>query len=428
MKWLVLLLAFTWYSSAQTLTQTFVDRCTGEIKIVQVALQGTTAVAFYNKTATFTAQDYYNGKLRAWMDEVYEWWSALSPCSTGQAVQNTTQNVVNNVAANIPVAPPTPPDVTPPPVQSSPPAATNSDPPAASTQASSAEAGSGAESEAPAETSSEPAAEQSQEETEPEQTESESTEDSSEESKEEKKEEKKENKKTKVNPIMVASNLAAQAGLDGSIRTYFNASVSQSSLTGTDSYSLTSIIGSSLKEFTLMGSKSHIFFNYDREVPVIIGGEQWGHYYDRGSIMMVQSVSAGIAYNFGTKTITAGISNVYLGQKENKFKGFAGGYAITLIQVFAKDLFMTMPSLVAFGTKPFAFDRVTVSPMLAFASVPVMISKEVMFNPDVIYVVGSNFDFNLTKTFYANIGGNVSGSTAMTPLTYSITIGSKFKF
>ena len=227
---------------------------------------------------------------------------------------------------------------------------------------------------------------------------------------------------------MVASNVAAQAGLDGSVRSYFNASVSQSSLTGTDSYSLSSIIGSTLKEFTLNGSKSHIFFNYDRKVPVIIDGLEWGHYYDRGSIMMVQSVSTGIAYNFGTKTVTFGISNVYLGQKENKFKGFAGGYAFTFIQVFAENMYMAMPSLVAFGTKPFVLDRVTISPMLAFASVPVMISKEVMFNPDVIYVVGSNFDFNLTKTFYANIGGNVSGSTAMTPLTYSITIGSKFKF
>ena len=403
MRWIVLL--FFWCSSAQTLTQTFVDRCTGEVKIVQVSIQGSTVVAFYNKTATFTAQDYYNGKLRAWMDDVYSWWSALSPCSTGQAVQNTTQNVVNNVAANVPVVPPAPPPVAAPPPAEAPPPPADTPPPAEAP---------------PAETSSEPEAVEA----EPEQTESESTEET--EKKEEKKEEQK--KRGKVNPIMVASNLAAQAGLDGSIRTYFNASVSQSSLTGTDSYSLSSIIGSTMKEFTLMGSKSHIFFNYDREVPVVIGGLEWGHYYDRGSIMMVQSVSTGLSYNFGVNTITFGISNVYLGQKENAFKGFAGGYAITFIQVLSKDVIMFMPSLVAFGTKPFIFDRVTVSPMLAFASVPIMVSCNVEFSPDVIYVVGSNFDFNLTKTFYANIGGNVSGSTAMTPMTYSITIGSKFKF
>ena len=52
--------------------------------------------------------------------------------------------------------------------------------------------------------------------------------------------------------------------------------------------------------------------------------------------MMVQSVSSGIAYNFGTKTITFGISNVYLGQKENRFKGFAGGYALTLFKYLIK--------------------------------------------------------------------------------------------
>lgn len=132
MRWIVLL--FFWCSSAQTLTQTFVDRCTGEVKVVQVSIQGSTVVAFYNKTATFTAQDYYNGNLRSWMDDVYAWWSALSPCSTGQAVQNTTQNVVNNVAANVPVVPPAPPPVAaPPPVEApAPPTAadTASPPPA----------------------------------------------------------------------------------------------------------------------------------------------------------------------------------------------------------------------------------------------------------------------------------------------------------
>jgi len=45
------------------------------------------------------------------------------------------------------------------------------------------------------------------------------------------------------------------------------------------------------------------------------------------------------------------------------------------------------------------------------------------------YIIGSNFDFSLTKRFYANIGGNIVGNTQSgIPITYSITIGSKFQF
>jgi hypothetical protein len=42
-------------------------------------------------------------------------------------------------------------------------------------------------------------------------------------------------------------------------------------------------------------------------------------------------------------------------------------------------------------------------------------------------VGGANFDFSITKTFRMNLGFNVAKSTDSFPLTYSITIGGKFK-
>ena len=163
----------------------------------------------------------------------------------------------------------------------------------------------------------------------------------------------------------------------------------------------------------------------------------YGSYYTRGSIMMIQSVSANFMYIYGTKVASFGLSNVYLGQKENFLKGFVGGFALSGTFINIDDTFMIMPSGVLFGTKPFPTKRVTISPMLALAFNPVSYSFDIKkpgkgefaFNEHVTYIVGSNFDVNLTQRFKFNIGGNVIGTTLPgIPLTWSATIGSKFQF
>ena len=48
----------------------------------------------------------------------------------------------------------------------------------------------------------------------------------------------------------------------------------------------------------------------------------FGHFYDKGSIANVQTLTAGLMYMYGVYNMSFGISNVYIGQKENKWKGF----------------------------------------------------------------------------------------------------------
>ena len=76
-----------------TFTQTYVDRCTNEVKIVTATfVNGQATVAFYNKVRVFSYQEALNGTLRAWLDETYMWWTALSPCSvTTQQTQQAQQ-------------------------------------------------------------------------------------------------------------------------------------------------------------------------------------------------------------------------------------------------------------------------------------------------------------------------------------------------
>ena len=96
MKKIIILLLFSSSIYSQTLVQAFADRCTGEIKRVSIQMEGYTTVSFYNRTKTFTANDFYSGALRTWMEQTYAWWYALSACSTAQTTQTTTQTSTSN--------------------------------------------------------------------------------------------------------------------------------------------------------------------------------------------------------------------------------------------------------------------------------------------------------------------------------------------
>ena len=129
---------------SQALVQTYIDRCTGAVNVFSVPMNGSTVVAFYNKSRVFTSQDFQNGTLQAWLEETYLWWTALSPCSTtttgAQATQQTTQQTTQqatqaatNAAAQAastqtPAVPATPAPTTPttnaPPTTTSPPPTT----------------------------------------------------------------------------------------------------------------------------------------------------------------------------------------------------------------------------------------------------------------------------------------------------------------
>lgn len=78
---------------SQTFTQTFIDRCTGEVKIVTANfVNGSATVAFYNRVRIFTYAEFTSGVLQQWLNETYEWWNTLSPCSTTtQQVQQAQQ-------------------------------------------------------------------------------------------------------------------------------------------------------------------------------------------------------------------------------------------------------------------------------------------------------------------------------------------------
>ena len=229
--------------------------------------------------------------------------------------------------------------------------------------------------------------------------------------------------------------------LDGSVTQAISFGYSQTSLTGQETYSANMMVWSNLKQFSLNLSKSKVHFNMDREIPVEVekcsgGFETIGYRSGPGTIKKVQTISGGFLRMFNTNIITAGFSDVFLGQKDNFWKGAAGGYAVNGMIVLSPDsnpLFIS--AITGFLTKPLNFkslNRSTITPMVAYSATPLTVdlkTGEKVWNKNGTYVIGTNLDYKLTKRFNANIGGNLIGNTAPgIPISWMITIGSRFSF
>ena len=478
----------------QTVTQYFTDRCTNEVKTVTANfVNGSAVVSFYNRVKTFTWEEYTNGTLQAWLNETYAWWANLSPCSANTASQQSAQQTSTSATSNATNAASN--------ATSNTSTTSNTNTGSTNTNSSSTTSGSSSSgndssnnsgssstgndnsggdnsggdnsgdsgssndnssetdnssddtnssdgdesSSEQEETESNNENEESNEEQEEQQEESEEDEETQSEDDSDDGEESEEENNKKRNPIAVSANLLTQSALDGTITNAASLGFSQSSLTGTTTYSANVMVWDNLKQFTLSLSESNVFFNYDKEQKLYLRNPEtgkrdlyFGSTYGRGSIMMIQSLTASFMYIYKTKVASFGLSNVYMGQKDNFWKGFVGGFALSGTIINIDDTIMIMPSGVLFGTKPFPTKKVIISPMLALALNPISYSfdvkKEVLkgdlvWNEHVTYIVGSNFDVNLTQRFRFNIGGNIVGTTLPgIPLTWSGTIGSKFQF
>ena len=78
-------------SFAQSITYTFVDPCTQNVSYFSIPLQGTTTVVFLNQQHTFTSDDVANGVFANWINQVYNDYRIIVPCS----VQST--NLIRNL-------------------------------------------------------------------------------------------------------------------------------------------------------------------------------------------------------------------------------------------------------------------------------------------------------------------------------------------
>jgi hypothetical protein len=355
---------------SQTITQTYVDRCTGEIFRFNIQSQGFTTVMFYNKARTFTALDVSSGVFKSWLEETYNWWRNINPCSINQStVTATTQTTQQIASAAINIAPP--------------PA-----PPSSSASSNTSESS----PESSNESSSESESSDSQEE----------------------EEEKKEEKKKSTNPPIVSANIAAMQSLTGTYDIAASFGISKSSLLGDRSYGLNTMVWSNMSQFMLSGS-------YTKAQPL-----------SNGDPNILHSTSVTALKMFSTYSVVVNHGKVFLGRDGSIF-GMSLTLSSTSTETlnYDRELLSSFSSLF-FYTKSRKFQRTTISPMIAFATQILSYDHSINsydFPHSSLCVVGLNLNYQLTKRFAANIGANTATDLKFTiPTAVNYTIGSRLLF
>lgn len=101
---LLLVVILPFYGYSQTLVQTFIDPCTKVVSTFVIPINGSTVIVFYNKSRVFTAADVRSGAFNNWLNQVYEDYRKLSPCSVAQASATSTQITAGAVSAAVSAA------------------------------------------------------------------------------------------------------------------------------------------------------------------------------------------------------------------------------------------------------------------------------------------------------------------------------------
>jgi hypothetical protein len=411
MKWLVVLFTFvTVTASAQVLTQTFIDPCSGQVTVVTVPLaNGRTTIVYRGKFRTVTASDITSGELQAWINNLTINFpcpqasvavtqtvtravqQAVAQATSSATSQATSQAASSAVAASMPAPPPIAP---PPPAPSTPPPAPASTP----KTETKAEVKTESKSESKAETKSEEKSESK--------TESKSDE-KKEESKSGGKSEKKSSAKSvaKSNPIIYSSDFTIAPTTDV-ISVIASAGLSQSSLMGNSSWGISTMIWSTLDQFALSGRYTKMNFNAGK----------------------LESIS-----NYG-------ITGVYLGGSILGFGTAAyiypmGKYGVSganyTLSFAGADVGLNIANnILLFYTIPIPINkRLTISPdiYISGSSTGYLTSQKIFVtSDDVGFLGGASFDIAFTKRFKLNFALKSGINTnPEIPINYLMMVGTK---
>ena len=400
MKWLVVLFTFvTVTASAQVLTQTFIDPCSGQVTVVTVPLaNGKTTIVYRGKYRIVTANDITSGELQAWINNL----TINFPCpqasvavtqtvtravqqAVAQATSSATSQATSQAASSaVAASMPAPPPVAPPPPSTPPPA------PAAKTESSTPQA------ESKSETKSESS-----------ETKAESKSEEKSESKSESKSEKKSSAKSvaKTNPIIYSSDFTVAPTSDV-VSIIASAGLSQSSLMGNSSWGISTMIWSTLDQFALSGRYTKMNFNAGK----------------------LESIS-----NYG-------ITGVYLGGSILGFGTAAyiypmGKYGVSganyTLSFAGADVGLNIANnILLFYTIPIPINkRLTISPdiYISGSSTGYLNAQKIFVtSDDVGFLGGASFDIAITKRFKFNFALKTGVNTnPEIPINYLMMVGTK---
>ena len=211
------------------------------------------------------------------------------------------------------------------------------------------------------------------------------------------------------NPVIVSSDLTSAQNLDKSFTGIINVGMSQSSVTGSSSWGVTSMIWFNFKQFALSGRYSKI------------------HFSKNGKLKLIHNVNLTGVYSYGNYLTFLGYSAILNAGKW----GITGGNISAAATKTPDDgnIFIS-PSITAFYTKPFqANKRLIVSPEIYIISTPLIYSsvdKVTVQDRTFSAFIGTGFDYQLSKRFKFNLNYKLNMSTNPEfPILSFFLIGSK---
>ena len=215
--------------------------------------------------------------------------------------------------------------------------------------------------------------------------------------------------KGKTNPIIISSDLTSAQNLDRSFTPIINIGTSQSSMRGTSSWGLNSMIWLNFKQFALTGRYTKMHFSKNKKLKLIHNLNLTG-VYSYGNLMSFLGYS--MILNVGKYGIT----------------GFNVSGSITKSPEDV-NLYLS-PAMTAFYTKPFKVGkRMILSPELYVISTPLMYSsvdKVSVSDRTFSAFIGTSVDYQFTKRFKVNMNYKLNTSTNPDfPVLSFFLIGSK---
>jgi len=213
----------------------------------------------------------------------------------------------------------------------------------------------------------------------------------------------------RTNPVIISSDLTSAQNLDRSYTGIINVGMSQSSMTGTSSWGVNSMIWFNFKQFALTGRYTKIHYSKDHK------------------LKLIHNVNLTGVYSYGNLLGFLGYSAILN----------AGKFGITGINVSGAvtktpddvNLFMS-PSATAFYTKPFKVGkRLILSPELYVISTPLIYSsvdKVSVSDRTFSAFIGTGVDYQISKRFKVNMKYKLNMSTNPDfPILSFFLIGSK---
>ena len=222
--------------------------------------------------------------------------------------------------------------------------------------------------------------------------------------------------------MLLASDLTSAQGPDYKYNVILSLGVSKSSALGNQSWSATGLIWSSLNQFAVSGGYTKMDFQ-------------------QGKLNAIHSYSITTAYLTGNWMTMGGYTYIKPHPKHGTY-----GYNLGIISLFleneeivgegkfvrTKTVFYTSitTSAVAFWTKPYQYSqKITISPQVFVMNSPILWNSktgETTVGRNFGFLLGSSFDYKITKRFGLSLNYKLSASTQKnSPILSNFLIGSR---